>query len=791
MATLTSTIDADDETIAVSGDVSAAVRGALYSLDDEIIVLRSFGRTHQVPTRAPSGYIDRHVWIVTRGAEGSTPTSHSAGTDVVGVSDAFVAGVALPAPEPLSAVSVAETLSILPPSNGVDDTAVINAILEASRLTFKPATVKGLAGETYLVTTLVVGSYTTLDMTGCLVQQITGTDTNMLRNWAFDGEGHRTIQDAAITAGGTTLTSATANFQASEDENNVRIWGAGKGGEVWANTIQSVTNSTTVELYDQAPTTVTDGQATIGQWDIDITIFGGIWDRGDNGRLHQYEPGHEGDEDFRIQDASGFGMLLRRCDRVTVRDITFRGGNADTCTAICFGDATNFLADNIRSDTYVSGLVQATGPCRHGRFSNIYSYHTTDDLVQLLSVDWLTGVRDIWGDIAYLVIDNVHSEWCDGSLVLVTPGSASLGISTEHIYIRNVHGMDTNLTQNQGGLVWLADSGAYPDMAGGFLDDIAVEDVSGEPMGTSDRSRCLVYLKSPNAGKIRLSGLNIHTPTGSTRHGIILGEDSDIGYLTVTDSVISSIDGGCDLINYDIASGSVIQNLSISRCALRENGVWTILESADAPTYAETVLAIPDLELYWRLGEAVGPTAADASPANLDGTYNNGTLGASGLIANDVDTAWTGNGTDSSISGPTIPAMANWTILWWQKSNGANADFSGIFTTPGDRIDIARVTAGSTGQLYIYAGGSWGGPSDWTVDASPTMLAASYDGVEIALFKNGVKLAYTTAGRSLLNATFDVGVLGGTETIDTLDEFAIFSRALDEAEVAMIYSRGS
>ena len=43
---------------------------------------------------------------------------------------------------------------------------------------------------------------------------------------------------------------------------------------------------------------------------------------------------------------------------------------------------------------------------------------------------------------------------------------------------------------------------------------------------------------------------------------------------------------------------------------------------------------------YWRLGEAVGPTAVDASGFGYDGTYNgNPTFGQPGAIADDPDTA--------------------------------------------------------------------------------------------------------------------------------------------------------
>lgn len=51
---------------------------------------------------------------------------------------------------------------------------------------------------------------------------------------------------------------------------------------------------------------------------------------------------------------------------------------------------------------------------------------------------------------------------------------------------------------------------------------------------------------------------------------------------------------------------------------------------------------------YWRLGEAAGPTAADASGNGYDGTYNgNPTFGQPGAIVGDPDTAVGFNGPDS------------------------------------------------------------------------------------------------------------------------------------------------
>lgn len=67
----------------------------------------------------------------------------------------------------------------------------------------------------------------------------------------------RTVSDAAITAAGTTLTSATAAFTSTDKDALVKIAGAGAGGAALYARIVSVTSGTTVEVTPAAGTTVT------------------------------------------------------------------------------------------------------------------------------------------------------------------------------------------------------------------------------------------------------------------------------------------------------------------------------------------------------------------------------------------------------------------------------------------------------------------------------------------------------------------------------------------------------
>ena len=63
-------------------------------------------------------------------------------------------------------------------------------------------------------------------------------------------------------------------------------------------------------------------------------------------------------------------------------------------------------------------------------------------------------------------------------------------------------------------------------------------------------------------------------------------------------------------------------------------------------TYSAEVLADSPAG-YWRLGEASGTTLNDSSGNSHSGTYTSVTLGATGALAGDSDTAATFNGSSS------------------------------------------------------------------------------------------------------------------------------------------------
>jgi hypothetical protein len=85
----------------------------------------------------------------------------------------------------------------------------------------------------------------------------------LITDYGAVGDGRR-VDDAAISSGGTTLTSATANFQTSHVGKFIRVVGAGAAGADLVTTIASRTNTTTVVLAASASTTVSGATAFWG-----------------------------------------------------------------------------------------------------------------------------------------------------------------------------------------------------------------------------------------------------------------------------------------------------------------------------------------------------------------------------------------------------------------------------------------------------------------------------------------------------------------------------------------------
>ena len=217
--------------------------------------------------------------------------------------------------------------------------------------------------------------------------------------------------------------------------------------------------------------------------------------------------------------------------------------------------------------------------------------------------------------------------------------------------------------------------------------------------------------------------------------------------------------------------------------------------------YSATVLA-DSPAAYWRLGEASGTTAADASGNGRAGSYLNApTLGQPGALSGDANTAVAFNGTNEYVqvpyAGPLNPAT--FTVEAWAFVTGGQGTFRSLVTSR----DYA---AGNSRGYVLYAGNDnnwqfWTGNGSWEVLDGPavtlnqwTHLVASYDGATMRLYVNGA-LASSQGAGYLQNAVRPLRVASGNTDgaanfflPGRVDEVAVYAGALSAARVSAHYA---
>ena len=198
---------------------------------------------------------------------------------------------------------------------------------------------------------------------------------------------------------------------------------------------------------------------------------------------------------------------------------------------------------------------------------------------------------------------------------------------------------------------------------------------------------------------------------------------------------------------------------------------------------------------YWRLRERSGTVARDEMGAN-NGTYvGSPTLGVTGLLAGDSDTAVTLNGTTQYVSLPaiTLPTAA---ITW--------AAWANLSSAPSDTALVGRWGGGNGSMLY-FANPNWGiyvnaGSLQTGLPSAGThCYVGTWDGTDARLYVDGALVAGPTAKAGpIAQPAGTVAAIGsynnhaaGTSLPGTLDEPAIWDRALTADEIGDLYAAGS
>jgi hypothetical protein len=215
--------------------------------------------------------------------------------------------------------------------------------------------------------------------------------------------------------------------------------------------------------------------------------------------------------------------------------------------------------------------------------------------------------------------------------------------------------------------------------------------------------------------------------------------------------------------------------------------------------YSSVVIGTANLQGYWRLGDTSGTTTGDASGNGNYGTVLNGVLrGQPDALVDDTNSAMRFDGTDDrvSVSGLSIPQGA-YTIEAWvnpdleQTSRALAADWNGDGAMLYINSNGVFALAHSLDSANFVHSGVKHVPGRWDY------VVGTWDGSQATVYVNGEPVASkaVTAAPGGGAIGFEVAAhttgAAGTQFDGSVDEVAVYNRALTPAEVALHYAEGT
>jgi hyaluronoglucosaminidase len=205
--------------------------------------------------------------------------------------------------------------------------------------------------------------------------------------------------------------------------------------------------------------------------------------------------------------------------------------------------------------------------------------------------------------------------------------------------------------------------------------------------------------------------------------------------------------------------------------------------------------------IYGRHNEASGTTLTDYSGNGHNGTYSGTgiTLGATSLIPSEPnDTA----ATYASGGIGTVPYAS------WLDASTALSLYAVIKTTStgidaildrddGSSLRVYQFRLNNGALEFVKIGGTGGvvtstSPASTYKDGVAHHVGATYDGANIRLYVDGVKVQTTAAAGNLGTAakSLNTGVNAGSfnQFVGTFDDWAVFNTVLADADYASLYA---
>lgn len=220
--------------------------------------------------------------------------------------------------------------------------------------------------------------------------------------------------------------------------------------------------------------------------------------------------------------------------------------------------------------------------------------------------------------------------------------------------------------------------------------------------------------------------------------------------------------------------------------------------------YSRTVLADAPVG-YWRLGEPSGTVAADASTGGNNGTYvGTPTLGATGLIANDANTAMVLTGLSSQwvelAAAPTLTDALS-AEAWIKLGATAKGGICGFYQngSPFSGWGFGYNITGGTKRLEFWSPttGTWVNSGALTINDTTTkhhvVVTVTSGGTTTFYIDNVASVPVAGAVPTSFAGTKYLGRLPDLTGFlnATLDEVAIYDHVLPPGSIANHYAEGA
>lgn len=462
-------------------------------------------------------------------------------------------------------------------TTGATDATRVNSLLETARLA-GGGMVIGQAGETYYInTSIVVGSKTTLDMTGCVILPASGYNGIMLENYAA-----RTVINSTgvvvVSSGGTQLTFPSSSDPGLLALNALPNNGRGAIFDVPMTIPTSIGNAAvrfvgTVNGINVAgrvctftrPTPAAIGSYTawrLYQRDALITVRGGIWDRGANGTSSDVFTNH--------------ASVFRHLDGLLLENMTFKSTGLAGRYAVLIMSISAVLIRNMywgdqpgvgnwasNVPGYFRDGVHIVGPAKQIVLKDFYGF-PGDDMAAVTCADFPGISDDYWGDVEDLTIENMHASNAGQCSVKLLGGPQA---NLRRIRVSKLTGPSNSLA----GAVSIGDDNRFPQIMDTLADDIVVEQV----MCTAQSNRALVTINGLYNRKITIRDCIWNNAASTSSGAIVLGNNpggagnipTTVTDLTVENFGIKAINAVTNVV--DVITGSTTESLRVS------NWSWT------------------------------------------------------------------------------------------------------------------------------------------------------------------------------------------------------------------------